>query len=168
MVWARGGMYGRRAAFSSECGNSWWNSTSERPSIIRHLSIQVYGDRGKPPSHPWLHNLVSCQTVAMMKPKHHQSAVTPRARLQLVTVFQGWRFPGSFHTSFRGDSSAVFVSQPPCHALCLRVLHGCFPSIGCVYCIFSISRLLASQRESFSVLLLMLHSRQQQLLLLSW
>lgn len=38
------GMHGRGLAFSSVCGTSWWNSTSETQSIIRRVSAQVYGD----------------------------------------------------------------------------------------------------------------------------
>lgn len=64
--------------------------SSERPSIIRHLSAQVCGDWGARHLAPdyQLHNRVSCQTVAMMKPKHHQTTVTPQARIPFFYSFE--------------------------------------------------------------------------------
>lgn len=82
-------MLGRRSDFNGAGGNSWWNSTLQRPSVFRHLPAQVCGARGTRPLAPEypLHNLVSCQTVAMMKPKHYKSAVTPQATKQICKFF---------------------------------------------------------------------------------
>lgn len=84
----REGMQGRRPAFSGACGNSWWNSTSERPSIIRHFSAQVCGDRGNRHLAPdyRLHNLVSCQTVATMKAKHQSTVNTSGLELRFLHI----------------------------------------------------------------------------------
>ena len=99
---AREGIQGRRPAFSGACGNSWWNSTTERPSIIRHFSAQVCGDRGSRhlASDYRLHNRASCQAVAMMIPKTHQAAVTPQAGNQsfLYSFYNIGDSPGRFMT----------------------------------------------------------------------
>lgn len=48
----REGVQGRRPAFSGACGDSWWNSTSERAKHNQtFLCSGVLGPR-TPPSHP--------------------------------------------------------------------------------------------------------------------
>lgn len=115
----REGIRGRRPAFSSASGNSWWNSTSERPIIIRHFSAQVCRDWGNRHLTPdsRLHNIVSCQTVVMMKLKHHQSTVRPQAGIAApVYSFPRYEIPREFYIIYINQFDVK--SKIPTNLLC--------------------------------------------------